>query len=292
VIISRLNGGLGNQLFQYACGRALSLASGVELVLDLSRLGGVDKRITRRDYELGIYALCARATTPIEALNCRRALRWGRLSAWMAGLDVWVEAPSLYLNLQREVRKDTLLAGFWQSELCFANYAAEIWQELMPVHGELSAQSTELVEPLTTGCSVAIHVRRGDYVSLRSAAQFHGTLPASYYQETMQRIKASYTQPLWVVFSDDIEWCRDALPFLGATVLFVDHNQGRDAWQDLYLMSLCKHHIIANSSFSWWGAWLSEQRGYIGQMIYAPRHWFKRADPYALFRVPERWKRI
>jgi hypothetical protein len=292
VVISRLDGGLGNQLFQYACGRALSLASGAELVLDRSGLGGVDPRITRRDYELDVYAIRARAATSAEALSCRRALRWGALGAWMTGLAVWRETPSLYPDLPREVLKDTLLSGFWQSELCFAGHAAAICEELVPVHGELSARSRELIEPLTSRSSVAVHVRRGDYVSLRSAARFHGALPLAYYQQAAQRIRARIAQPLWVVFSDDIAWCRDALAFLGDDILFVSHNQGVAAWQDLHLMSLCHHHIMANSSFSWWGAWLSERRGYVDPMIHAPVAWLVKDDPYARYRIPSRWTRI
>lgn len=291
MIISRLNGGLGNQLFQYAFGRALSLELRTELALDTSLLQTISKSTTRRDFALDVFAIQARTATAAESLKCRRAVRFGPLAKWATGFSVLKESPANYPVALKEVRDNTALAGYWQSETCFGAHATPIGKELAP-NRELSLRSGALVRDITIGSSVAVHVRRGDYVSLPAAARFHGTLPISYYQKAARRVIDQESQPLWVVFSDDVQWCRDALKFPQGEVLFVDHNQGADAWQDLYLMSLCKHHIIANSSFSWWGAWLSEQRGYANQMIHAPTHWFNRGDPYARFRIPQRWARV
>lgn len=291
IIISRLNGGLGNQLFQYACGRAFSLASGGQLVLDISRLHASNDRFTRREYELDVFDIKARFATWEEMSKSRYATHWGRVGAWMTGLEARIEAPRLYPNVLHQVVHDTVLEGYWQSEICFAAYAKEIHTDLI-TQRKLSAQSERIAHIVAAAPSVAIHVRRGDYVSLPSAAQFHGALPLAYYREAAQRIRALDRNVLWVVFSDDIEWCRGALSFLGSTPLFVDHNHGCDAWQDLQLMSLCQHHIIANSSFSWWGAWLSERRDRRDHFIYAPVKWFVRPDPYADFRIPTRWTRL
>jgi hypothetical protein len=291
ILISRLNGGLGNQLFQYACGRSISLASGVQLVLDASGLQSINHRVTRRDFELDVYGIKARTTTIEEGAKCRRAARWGKIGAWIAGLELVTEAPDVYPNLRHPIECDTVLEGFWQSENCFASHSEDIRADLTPQR-ELSEQSRRIAQFLEAAPSVAIHVRRGDYVSLQSAARFHGTLPLTYYMEAAQRIRAHDRDAHWVVFSDDIEWCRSTLSFLDAPPLFVDHNQDRDAWQDLHLMSLCRHHIIANSSFSWWGAWLSERHDRKDQMIYAPAKWFVESDPYEEFRIPKRWTRL
>lgn len=260
-------------------------------MLDLSGLQAGNRKVTRRDYELDAYAIQARTATPGEAQKCRRAMRWSKLGARITGMDVLIESPRLYSNLLRELRSDTVLAGFWQSEICFASCATGIHEELVP-RRELSKQNQELAQVIAAAPSVAVHVRRGDYVSLQSAAKFHGTLPMTYYQEAARRIQDRHDRPLWVVFSDDIEWCRGALSFLGSSAMFVGHNQGANAWQDLHLMSLCQHHIIANSSFSWWGAWLSERRGRAEQMIHAPARWFVKSDPYAEYRIPQRWARL
>jgi hypothetical protein len=282
---------MGNQLFQYACGRAFALASGGQLVLDVSQLHAINERVTRRDFELDVFGIKARLATAEEMSKTRYATRWGRVGAWMTGLEVRAEAPNLYPNVVHQVRRDTVLEGYWQSEACFAAYAKDIHADLIEQR-ELSEQSQRIAHIVASAPSVAIHVRRGDYVSLLSAARFHGALPLAYYQQAAQHIQSLDRNVLWVVFSDDIEWCRSALSFLGSTALFVDHNHGCDAWQDLHLMSLCQHHIIANSSFSWWGAWLSERRNRRNQFICAPAKWFVRRDPYADFRIPKRWTRL
>jgi hypothetical protein len=291
MIISRLNGGLGNQMFQYAFGRALSLKLGVELVLDTSLLDTVRRSVTPREFALDAFRIQARAATEAESRKCRRATWLGPLSRWSTGLTVLKESPASYPLSLRANQDNMVLAGYWQSETCFEVHSSRISEEFTP-NRKLSKRSEAAAREIASNPSVAVHVRRGDYVSLPAAAQFHGTLPISYYEQAAQVIVGRLTHPLWVVFSDDVEWCRKALGFLEGHVKFIDHNQGADSWQDLQLMSLCQHHIIANSSFSWWGAWLSEQRGYAGQMIHAPKQWFNRNDAYAQFRIPRRWTRV
>lgn len=290
MIISRLDGGLGNQMFQYAFGRALSLERRVELVLDASPLNTARRSVTPRNFALDPFAIQARTATERESLKCYRATRWP-FYGWAIGLTVLKETPASYPVSLPGSQNDMVLAGYWQSETCFDAYANRISEELKP-NRDLSKRSEAAAREIADSSSVAIHVRRGDYVSLPAAARFHGTLPISYYEQAAQMIVDRLANPLWVVFSDDLEWCREALSFLNGDVRFIDHNQGPDSWQDLHLMSLCRHHIIANSSFSWWGAWLSEQRGHAGQMIHAPKHWFNGSDPYAQFRIPRRWTRI
>jgi len=116
--------------------------------------------------------------------------------------------------------------------------------------------------------SVAIHVRRGDYTSNAYSASF-GTLADSYYKTAIERINAGAQQPVFFVFSDDIEWCRNNLQLHNA--IFIEHNKGVDSYKDLVLMSHCRHNIIANSTFSWWGAWLNQNPQ---KIIIAPRIWF------------------
>jgi len=291
MIISRLNGGLGNQMFQYAFGRSLALELGVELALDTSLLATARKSTTPRNFALDAFAIHARAATEAESLNCDRATRWVPFSRWTSGFTVLRESPASYPAKLRADKKDMILEGYWQSEICFDAHASRISEEFRP-RRDLSRRSEAAAREISGSSAVAIHVRRGDYVSLAAAARFHGALPISYYEQAAGMIRSKETHPLWIVFSDDVEWCREALSFLSGELRFVDHNQGPDSWQDLHLMSLCRHHIIANSSFSWWGAWLSEQRGYSGQMIHAPKRWFRGKDPYAKFRIPERWTRV
>jgi hypothetical protein len=140
--------------------------------------------------------------------------------------------------------------------------------------------------------SVAVHVRRADYVSLPSAAAYHGALSTSYYLDSLRVVEENLKSPRYFVFSDDANWCRTNLPFDQTNTVFVSSNQGNNAWQDLILISLCRNCVIANSSFSWWGAWLGDQR-WIEQrrLVIAPRRWFAgNKNDYTADRIPSYWK--
>jgi hypothetical protein len=118
--------------------------------------------------------------------------------------------------------------------------------------------------------AVCIHVRRGDYSLNPHTRAFHGLLPPEYYQSAMSVIEKRSPRVFYYVFSDDLDWCRDHLRFKGEAA-FVDVNAGKPAWMDMRLMSRCRHHIIANSSFSWWGAWLNVSKD---KVVVAPQEWF------------------
>jgi len=150
-----------------------------------------------------------------------------------------------------------------------------------------------LAKQIDLSASVALHIRRGDYVSLVSAARFHGALPLSYYMAAVARVRECVVEPKFFVFSDDQEWCRDNLQ-LGDSATFVGHNTGSDSWQDLVLMGRCRHHVIANSSFSWWGAWLADQRWGVPQrLVIAPACWFSGQPGQNLSdRFPVHWEMI
>ena len=155
----------------------------------------------------------------------------------------------------------------------------------------MSEQSTDIAHRIDGTESVAVHVRRGDYVTLRSAAALHGTLPVEYYAAAISQLRATVASPHFYVFSDEPEWCASHLPLLVGEATFVSHNVGPKAWQDLMLMSRCRHHVVANSSFSWWGAWLADQRhrGAPRQVI-APARWFAGQALDTVDRFPAHWR--
>jgi hypothetical protein len=133
-------------------------------------------------------------------------------------------------------------------------------------------------------------VRRGDYVSLPAAARLHGALPLEHYRVAIAAVNARVREARWFVFSDDIVWCRASLGLPPEMTHFVDHNQGADSWQDLLLMAQCRHHVLANSSFSWWGAWLADCRFGTDRVVIAPRQWFKGGlQPSLADRYPAHW---
>lgn len=292
MICVRLDGGLGNQMFQYAAGRVLAMRHQTGLVMDLSTLSKKNPYVTARTFELGHFS---HAGTLLHK-NMSSCLPWlhrvPALSSWVSPWHTFVEKGAAWQPGFDTLRDQTYLVGYWQSHRYFSHISQVLAQEF-EASDALSPVSQAVAGEITACASVAVHVRRGDYVSLASAATFHGILPTSYYAAALLRVRAQVTDPHVFVFSDDPQWCRENLPFDGV-VTYVSHNAGSDAWQDLVLMGRCKHHVIANSSFSWWGAWLADQRwGLAGRTVTAPKHWFAgTAEQHLQDRYPAHWERV
>lgn len=288
MIFVRLEGGLGNQLFQYAAARRLATRHGTSLRLDASTYLSKQRRITPRGLELRHFRIEADVTTE-KCLRCLPLARrfpglWSRLT----GLSIYIE-QGLQFNPHFDTLPDnTYLIGYWQSHRYFADIAPTLARELEGAQA-LSATNIGLADRAMTEPSVAIHVRRGDYASLPSAASLHGTLPLSYYTAALAHIRQQVSDPRFFIFSDDIEWCRANLPLARDEATFVENNHGDDAWQDLLLMGYCRHHVIANSSFSWWGAWLADRR-HTHRCVVAPAQWFRIQAPHdTADRFPQHW---
>jgi hypothetical protein len=177
------------------------------------------------------------------------------------------------------------LLGFWQSEAYFADIRRHLMKELTP-NAPPAPADQEVIDLMGKGTAVSVHVRRGDYVTLQSASAYHGLCSLGYYRAAIEYVAERVENPKLFVFSDDPDWASANLvsPF---PTKYVDHNSPNDAFQDLRLMSLCHHHIIANSSFSWWGAWLAEQQG----IVVAPARWYA-ADRPTPDLLPAHWVRI
>lgn len=288
MIVVRLCGGLGNQLFQYAVGRRLAVARGAELVLDLGWYERTPPSDTPRPYELGHYPIQARTATPAEALWCR--LHEGRLlrrlpflpRRWRHCREKGFEFDPLILDLPDGIYLD----GYWQSHRYFEEIAVLIRAELTPA-ARFGAQDDKVATMIAAGNAVSVHVRRGDYVTHQMAAQTHGLCSLDYYMAALAQVQSRVKQPHFFVFSDDPAWTRENLPLPGIAT-FVDHNGPADAFQDLRLMSLCDHQITANSSFSWWGAWLNTRPN---KIVVTPRQWFAKQQDLASL-TPDNWIRL
>jgi hypothetical protein len=133
--------------------------------------------------------------------------------------------------------------------------------------------------------SICVHVRRGDYVSNRAAADFHGTCSTAYYKSAVARIARNMEKPVCYIFSDDPDWVRRELLF-DIPAVIVDVNGPAQAHQDLWLMAACRHYVIANSSLSWWGAWLGR---YSNKFVVAPSRWFLTNDKSTVDLLPSAW---
>jgi Glycosyl transferase family 11 len=291
MIIARLDGGLGNQMFQYAAGRSLALHHQMPLYLDTTTLEKDPAgAYTWRKYELDCFRIQA-----LKATEEQLAHFSGSTSILSRVIDRTFPSlrkkrsfsePGFYFYQSFfRLPADTLLIGFWQSEKYFKSFDKLIRSELSLKN--ISPPQVKIIEErIQSSYSVSIHVRRGDYVSLKDANEFHGLCSLKYYERAHSILQAENKDSRFFIFSDDLEWCREYLQHLKNSHL-VCHPFGAE-W-DLYLMSRCNSHIIANSSFSWWGAWLCE---YPGKRVLVPEYWFRNIKTASLDVVAEGWEII
>lgn len=284
MIITRLIGGLGNQLFQYALGRRLAYRHGVPLKLDITGF----ETYTLHKYSLHNFALeaaiaSAQDLEPYRSTPVRRILR--RLNRFIpVQRRWWVVEP--HIRFAREILDagpNVYLNGYWQSEKYFADIAPLLRNEIR-VTVPLEGRDAEVAHSINHGPSAAVHVRRGDYINNST----HGLCSTVYYEEAMRRVEEHAPDVRFFVFSDDARWAREAFGHLERATV-VGHNGADKNYEDFRLMSLCRHHIIANSTFSWWAAWLSSHPE---KMVVAPRIWFQDSVFDSRDVVPESWVRI
>lgn len=293
MIITRLQGGMGNQMFQYALGRALSVKNGVPLGLDLTFL--LDRtpipNFTFRDYDLDIFNIEA---TIVSKKDIPFLYRKYSLGIFMRYLDYLrrklVNTPgkekrNCYFDQSIfDLESDLYLEGWWQSYKYFEDISDLIRKDFtlknkLPLHVE------NLREVIQKENSLCIHVRRGDYVG----NSFHEIVGKEYYEEGIKKIKSLTKIDKIYVFSDDIKWCEENMKFEFPTMFVGEEYTGTKAEGHLMLMKSCKNFIIPNSSFSWWGAWLSD---YKDKVVIVPKRWFADESINSDDLIPSGWIRI
>lgn len=303
MIIVKLMGGLGNQMFEYACGRALSIKLNTQLKLDLSylkrewleRLKGNPIRL----YSLQIFNIQEEFAKPYELppLAWFPGTRLTKVVNHFSQLispnaPVIMRAIPFDLNASlaqlASASPHTYLDGFWQSEEYFKSVKETIQREFT-FKQELKNRNLELAHQIKTCNSVSVHIRRDDYVWHPIHSRFFAECKPDYYHNAIAFIEKQIENPHFFVFSDGLAWPKQNLIFGKQPVTFVEHNLGTGLYyEDLRLMSLCQHNIIANSSFSWWGAWLNQNPK---KIVLAPKRWFKANVSSAGF-IPAGWIEI
>jgi hypothetical protein len=273
MIITEINGGLGNQMFQYACGRALAHKNKECLYIDTQSLANAKTtaEFTARPYGLGIFNIqTEEAPRSIRSRFFPKAIPLKVLYKWILNYKIYTE-PAFYFNKEIfEVKGNIFLRGYWQTEKYF-EAAEDIIRKDFAFEKKKNEETLALADSIQHTNAVSLHVRRGDYVSSLSANSFHGLAGLEYYRKAIALIKEKTADPFFYIFSDDAAWAEEHLAKGNSDTLVVKHNTGEDSWQDMYLMSICNHHIIANSSFSWWGAWLNNKEN---KIVIAPKIWF------------------
>jgi hypothetical protein len=281
----QLLGRLGNQLFQYATARHLALLNGAQLRLDLGAYG----KDTRDCYELGAYRILEAIAGRTESAALRGS-RLCRLFHPEARAATQLTEPffRFWPELLRCRAAIISLRGYWQSEKYFRDIRDQLLAEIT-LRRPLSDIAQELSKMMVEPNAVSVHVRRGDYVSAPSVRRVHPVLTLDYYQRAIRYLEHQGVQPRLFVFSDDIPWCRRNFKISGATSVVFVSEQVASAVEELELMRRCRHHVIANSSFSWWGAWLAQCAD---RFVVAPAKWFTTPERDVRDLLPDDWRRI
>jgi len=280
-------GGLGNQLFQYATARRLALQHNCPVVLDQHWFEHPPPGDTPRPLELTNYRANFRVATASELSRWTvMRSRWAKLLKPLLPLHVILERGYGVNNKILSAPANSYLIGYWQSEAYFADIREQLLEELVPIK-QPEPEDLETIEKMQHDDTVAVHIRRGDYVSSGAASTYHGLCSLDYYHNAFNYLAGRLHQPTFFVFSDDPAWVKLHLRSQYPTY-FVEHNPPEKAFQDMRLMSMCRNHVIANSSFSWWGAWLSRNPS---QIVIAPARWYAINRPTPDL-IPNRWMQI
>ena len=287
-VIARIEGGLGNQLFQYAAARSLADRLGCELALDLRGL----TQNGDRPYQLNLYKTrcCIADEMTLNALPSWRSSRAARMRSCIAqrvpalyAYPIFWPRDFAYDPRFERIRHPVYMVGYWQTERYFAWNRSRLLEDV-ELLSPMDSSNPVLVKIKATN-SVALHIRRGDYVTNPAASEFHGTCDLAYYKLAVANLVAQEPSVELFVFSDEPKWAKTNLKFDVPTHIVESHTP-EQGHLDLELMRHCRHHIIANSSFSWWGAWLCESSG---QRVYAPKQWFRDVGIDTSDLIPANW---
>ena len=284
-IIVGTSGGLGNQMFQYAAGLSLSNKLGIPLKLDISwhngkvsrkyllnnlNISNVECSFSRKNYFLELYQQYKK-----------------RFSKKFMGVPIFRERFFHFSKDFNAINSPVFLHGYWQSEKYFAPIRSILLKEFT-LKEKMPDYCQAILNEISNTESVCVHIRRGDYESDQEVASIHGLCSLNYYYKCANEIAKTITSPSFFVFSDDPNWVKQNLN-LNFNTIFVDiNNHPHNPHYDLSLMMACKYFIIANSTYSWWGAWLSS---YKLKKVYAPINWFALNKFNSIDLIPTDWIR-
>lgn len=292
--IVKLNGGLGNQMFQWAFSRTLFQKFGSEILFDYSYFDEVKdvEHVTTRVFELGAFGLDCPCAQPEDLEKVRRPEYKSKLVNTLAkrfpslfGITyVREKYTSIYDPKIFSYPRYIFYEGYFQNEKYFRQLRNQLLEDFS-LTLPLDDRNQMVLDRILNTNSVSIHVRRGDYVTLDYVNKIHGTCSLEYYNKAIEYISKKVESPHFFIFSDDIDWVSKNLK-IDYPFSVVDFNQGK-GWFDMHLMKHCKHNITANSSFSWWGAWLNDNPS---KIVIAPKNWIVTNQKCGI--VPANWIKL
>ncbi len=285
MIVVRLIGGLGNQMFQYAVGRALSFRLGKELKLDISGF----KEYKLREYKLSCFNINASIATqneinqtiPAQSKSLKAIIRKLIKNYNSLGVEYLKEPYFHFWNQIIKYTGNAYLDGYWQSYKYFLEVDSEIRRDFTLIQ-ELEGKAAEILCDIKRKNCISIHVRRGDYISDAITSSVLGFCGVDYYRKSIDILKNYVEWDNIYLFSDDIKWAKENL-LQDNRVIYID---GINDIETFWLMKNCNHNIIANSSFSWWTAWLNDSEN---KTVIAPKKWFKDKNKITKDLFPESW---
>lgn len=288
MIITQLNGGLGNQLFQYAIARKLAIDNNTNVLLDVS----LYDTYKLRNFSLEPFSFNQEKANEFQLKIFNEGKINSRIEHFFYKIIRKVYKPvsiiETTLEFQHSVAElkysNVYLQGYWQSEKYFIDIRKQLLEDFK-IKNSLSGINLELSEKIIKSNSISVHIRRGDYVTNVHNLSVHGICGLDYYEKGIEYLTKNVSNPELFVFSDDMEWVRENLK-VNIPITYVDNNDALTDYEDLRLMSQCKHNIIANSSFSWWGAWLNTN---INKLVIAPKNWFVDQSLNAKDIIPTSW---
>lgn len=282
--VVQLMGGLGNQMFQYAAVKALSIKRNIYFKIDFD-----DPYIhAKRRYNLDVFKLDALFANKKELNFCKPKTkfikRWWMLTGRNPSNKLFSEKKEFHFDENFINCPDgSYIRGFWQTEKYFADISDQIRRDFI-FRNPPDQLNSRTLSQIQSSNSVSLHIRRGDYVTVQQTNKLHGLCDLEYYNKAVAAIATIEKDPTFFIFSDDILWAKENLS-LNFPTKFVDINDNKDH-EDLRLMSNCKHNIIANSSFSWWGAWLNV---YEKKLVCVPNMWMSNLPVESTDLIPSSW---
>lgn len=269
-----VSGGLGNQMFIYALYYAMK-REGRKVQLDASLYNFVQMH---NGYEISDLFETDKPYMTSNALY----INWLR---FLLKTGLFLTTDKLEYDDRIFSTSSIYLRGYWQCDKYFEKYRTELLEIFK--FKIISSPNQEIAHRMQDENSVSLHIRRGDYMDL---SMYQGICTEEYYAKAVEYIKQSVASPHFYIFSNDIAWSKKFAESLNIDYTIIDHNSGADSYQDMYLMSQCKHNIIANSSFSWWGAYLNANQN---KLVIAPKGWDNTdSESYNIVRVPQSWIRL
>lgn len=288
MFVFHLMGGLGNQMFQYAAAKALSLHRNIAFKVDFDD----PYKYVKRAYGLDLFNTSVEFATKRELAACKPKIRfekrWWLLTGRNPNNKLFAEKtdyvfdPSLF-----SVEDGAYISGFWQTEKYFLPIRDVLLKDFQIRH-KPSAANLQLLQQAAGVNAVSLHIRRGDYVTVSTTNNLHGTCDINYYKKAIEYIASKTNNPVFFVFSDDMDWVKSNLES-EYPLVFVDINDDKTSYEDLRIMSTCRHHIIANSSFSWWGAWLNDKNN---KMVICPERWTNKHNSNTIDLIPTDWIKL